>query len=143
MIHCFQTTFRGNKLTELIKLKTLLNQVDQIRSTGSPQHQGNSGAIWPIVVNGGQIVKTNPIGMTPDAMSLRAAKTLDRVGVDRSMAMRFGLSFYAFLYGGWDVFPDVIYKLNVLVKDARVTGSLKGMVDRLFEAVIQLAPPES
>jgi len=37
----------------------------------------------------------------------------------------------------------VIYKLNVLVKDARVTGSLKGMVDRLFEAVIQLAPPES
>ncbi len=108
-------------MTKLVPVKELLNG-PQIRSTGSPQHQGNSGAIWPIVVNGGEIVKTNPIGMTPDAMSLRAARTLDRVGIDRSTAMRFGLSFYAWLYGGWDVFPDVIFKLNIRARDDRVKG---------------------
>ncbi len=124
-----------------IPVKELING-SRINSTPSPQSQGNSGAIWPILINGTPI-KTNPIGMTPDAMSLRAARTLDRVGVNRSTAMRFGLSFYAFLYGGWDVFPDVIYKLNVLVKDARIVSSLKGTVDKLFEAVMQLAPPES
>ncbi len=129
-------------MTELIKLKTLLRQADQIKSTGKPQHQGNSGAIWPIVSDG-TIVKTNPIGMTPDAMSLRAARTLDRVGVDRSTAMRFGLSFYAWLYGSWDVFPDVIYKLNVLVKDDRVKGVLKGTVQLLLKRAMYLAPPDS
>ena len=129
-------------MTKLIPVKTLLNG-PQIQSTVSPQHQGNSGAIWPIVINGGEIIKTNPIGMTPDAMSLRAARTLDRVGIDRSTAMRFGLSFYAWLYGGWDVFPDIIFKLNTLVKDNRVTDALKGTVASLLNTVMSLAPPES
>lgn len=129
-------------MTKLIPVKTLLNG-PQILSTGSPQHQGNSGAIWPILINGGEIVKTNPIGMTPDAMSLRAARTLDQVGVDRSTAMRFGLSFYALLYGGRDVLPDVIFKLNTLVKDNRVKDALKGTVASLLDSVMRLAPPES
>ena len=128
-------------MTKLIPVKTLLNG-PQIQSTGSPQHQGNSGAIWPIFIDG-EIVKTNPIGMTPDAKSLQAARTLDRVGVDRSTAMRFGLSFYAWLYGGWDVFPDIIFKLNGLVKDDRVKGPLKGTAATLLNLVMQLAPPDS
>ena len=129
-------------MTKLIPVKELLNG-PPVQSTGSPQHQGNSGAIWPIMVNGGEIVKSNPIGCTPDAMTFRAIHTLDRVGMDRATAMRFGLSFYALMYGGWDVFPDVIFKLNTLVKDARVTDALKGTVVSLLSAVMQLASPDS
>ena len=126
-------------MTKLIPVKTLLNG-PQIHSTGSPQHQGNSGAIWPIMVNGGEFVKSNPIGCSPDAMTFRAIHSLDRVGMDRATAMRFGLSFYAWLYGGWDTFPDVIFKLNTLVKDARVNILLKGTVATLLERVMSLVP---
>ncbi len=125
-----------------IPVKKLLTGV-RISTTPAPRSQGNSkAAIWPIFING-EPVKTNPIGVTPDAHSIWASNTLDRVGVDRSTAMRFGLSFYALLYGNFEVLPDVIFKLGALVKDTRVVGSLKGTVDKLFEAVTQLAPPEN
>ena len=129
-------------MTKLVSVRKLLNG-PPVKSTGSPVHRGNSASIWPITINGEEIIKTNPIGCTLDAMSVRAVHTLDRVGIDRSTAMRFGLSFYAWLYGGWDVFPDIIFKLNKLVKDDRVVGSLKGIVTSLFERVMSLAPPES
>ncbi len=125
-----------------IPVKKLLTGV-RISTTPAPRSQGNSkAAIWPIFING-EPVKTNPIGVTPDAHSIWASNTLDRVGVDRSTAMRFGLSFYALIYGNLEVLPDVVFKLGALARDARVVVSLKGIVDELFEAVTQLAPPEN
>ena len=129
-------------MTELVKVKTLLKHPHRIQSIEQPRHQGNSGSIWSIIWNG-EVVKTNPIGCTPDALSLWAAACLDEKGIDRSTAMRFGLTFYALCYGCWPVLPDVIFKLNTLVKDNRVTDTLKGTGVSLLSAVMSLAPPES
>mgnify|MGYP001559221233 FL=1 len=129
-------------MTELIKVKTLLKHPQHIHSIDKPRHQGNSGSIWSIIWNG-EVVKTNPIGCTPDALSLWAAAHLDKKRIDRSTAMRFGLTFYALCYGCWDVLPDVIFKLNTLVLDDRVKGVLKGTVTTLQKRVMRLAPPDS
>ena len=129
-------------MTQLMSVKNLLKNVHRIQSTEKPRHQGNSGAIWSIIWDG-EVVKSNPIGCTLDAMTFRAAAHLDEVGIDRSQAMRFGLVFYSWLYGNWRVFPDVMFKLGVLVKDARVMGSLKGTVAALLDRVMSLVPPAS
>ena len=125
-----------SKQVSLIKLSHLLDNIRYVTTTDKPNGQGNSGAIWPIIIND-QTVRTNPLGCTPDAMSLKAADYLDRKGIDRAVAMRFGLVFYALVYGHWGVFPDVVYKLNTLVK---ATPPLMGTVATLLEQVMSIVP---
>ena len=119
-----------------MKLSDLLSSIGHITTVDEPTGQGNSDAIWPIIING-QTVRTNPLGCTPDAMSLKAAHYLEEKGIDRSVAMRFGLVFYALVYGCWAVFPDVIYKLNVLTK---ATPPLMGTVVHLLDQVMSIVP---
>jgi hypothetical protein len=122
-----------------VTIGELTRHLPQIETTPAPVSRGNRRGVWPIIYNGETITVKSPGTMTHDYYSLVAAEYLDQIGVDRSIAMRFGLTFFALLLGCNKVKVDVIFKITSLLDTGKIPWTLMGTARLLLRDA--LGPP--